>query len=456
MNRVAGRALAVWILILAFAVGTVFFLGEYFMEAEDWVMFSGSRHVYDGSSLGSGVITDQNGILLMDLSGDRQYAQSALVRRSTLHWVGDRLGNISAPILTEYSSEMVGYDPFNGVYSYGSNAGQMELTLYAQVQAAALEALGDRSGTVAVYNYKTGEILCAVSTPNYDPDDVPDIAGDETGLYDGVYMNRFTQSVYIPGSIFKIVTMAAALDALPDIRSQSFVCEGKYMAGFGDITCEQVHGTQALEDAFANSCNCAFAQIAQQLGEETLLRYIEQFAVLESVSFDGITTAAGSVELENVTEEELAWTAIGQHKDQINACAFLRFVGAIANGGMASEPYVVREISVGAKTTYEAETRRADRILSTTTAQLLQEYMNYNVDVKYGAENFRGLTVCAKSGTAEVGGGQRPNAMFAGFLTDEEYPLAFIVVVENGGYGSTTCIPILQAVLEACTQAMDG
>ncbi len=95
---------------------------------------------------------------------------------------------------------------------------------------------------VGVYNYKTGEILCAVSSPTYDPDHVPDIANDTSGDYDGVYVNRFTQSAYVPGSIFKVATAAAALAEIEDIQSQSFLCEGSYWVGGDEVVCEGVHG----------------------------------------------------------------------------------------------------------------------------------------------------------------------------------------------------------------------
>ena len=74
----------------------------------------------------------------------------------------------------------------------------------------------------------------------------------------------------------------------------------------------------------------------------------------------------------------------------------------------------------------------------------------------YGSDKFPGLTVCGKSGTSQLGGDQKSNAMFAGFVTDAEYPLAFIAVVENGGYGASTCIPVLSKVLAACKTEMDG
>ena len=96
------------------------------------------------------------------------------------------------------------------------------------------------------------------------------------------------------------------------------------------------------------------------------------------------------------------------------------------------------------------------QLMSQQTAERLQRYMRNNVETVYGAWNFPGLAVCAKSGTSQLGGGQTSNAMFAGFVMDERYPLAFICVVENGGYGASTCVPILSQILGACRVVLDG
>jgi hypothetical protein len=118
---------------------------------------------------------------------------------------------------------------------------------------------------------------------------VPQFTEDKGTEYEGLYVNRFTQASYIPGSIFKIVTLAAALEAIPDIQEQAFSCTGSYAIGNEEVTCEDPHWDQTLKDAFRNSCNCAFAQIALQLGAETLEKYVEKFGVIEQISFDGIT-----------------------------------------------------------------------------------------------------------------------------------------------------------------------
>lgn len=433
--------------------GLGFFLVEYFIKGGQWVLHAGSPHVYSGPNIGTGIVTDRDGVLLLDMSGSRTYGSLPELRKATLHWLGDRYGYISAPALPSYAEEMAGYNPLTGLYSY-SGGGQAALTLSAQVQMTALKALGDRKGTVAVYNYKTGEILCAVSTPNYDPDDVPDIEGDTSGVYEGVYMNRFTQSVYIPGSIFKVVTTAAALEEIPDIREQTFTCTGTYSYGVDAVTCEKSHGTVDFQTAMAQSCNCAYAQIVDQLGAETLEKYVKQYRVTKPVSFDGITTVSGNFEPSGAAVET-AWSGIGQHKDQINPCRFLTFMGAIANGGMSIEPHLVSKVTCGGAVTYEAKPEAAGRIMSEEIADELQAMMRNNVLEKYGEENFPGLTVCAKSGTGQVGGDQKSNAMFAGFVTDEEYPLAFIVAVEDAGYGRHVCVPILSEVLAACKEVMD-
>ncbi len=453
MNRVASRAFIVLIMVLGLLGGTVFFVAEYAMKSDDWVMSAGSPHVDEDTAISLGYVTDVHDQIIVELGAQRAYSSDLLVRRATLHWVGDRSGNIPSGIVTHYTKELLDYSKLTGTYHYGDTAGQLKLTLDADVQAAAQQAMGDYVGTVAVYNYVTGELVCAVTTPNFDPDDVPDIAGDTTGAYEGVYVNRFVRSKYVPGSIFKIVTLATALECIADVQQQKFACTGSYSVGNGQVTCENAHGTQTLKEAFCNSCNCAFGQLTLQLGKENMARYVEQFGVVEAISFDGLNAVAGNYDVSQAGSESFAWSGIGQHTDLVNPCAFLRFVGAVANDGVAMTPYVVDSVRVGSEQTYKAAPVRAGRIMSAATAQVLREYMSNNVTAKYGTWNFPGLSVCAKSGTGEVGGGKRPNAMFAGFLTDTDLPLAFIACVEDGGYGAQVCMPVLNTVLQACKEA---
>jgi len=457
MNKVVGRAKIMLALILILAVGTLFFVGEYLINAEKWVMFPGSPHVYNEKA-GRGLITDREGNLLLNTTNDRVYTENETLRKAIIHWLGDREGNISAPLLFHYANYVADFDLIGGVYNYGGIGGEVKLSLSAELQMVALEAMGGLKGTIAVYNYKTGEILCAVSTPTFDPDNPPGINNDTTGEYAGAYYNRFLKYAYVPGSIFKIVTAAAALESIPDIQQQTFTCNGEiiYNEAAGDkVTCTGTHGEISFQEALTYSCNCAFAQIADQLGGETLQRYVEQFKITDSLEFDGMTTIKGNVSASGEAPVLVAWSAIGQHKDMINPCRYLTFMGAIAGGGVGVEPHIVNEISGGSWVSYSAKPVSTGRLMSVETAKTLQKMMRANVENYYGNENFAGLTVCAKTGTAQVGGDKKPNATFCGFATDEEYPLAFVVMIEEGDSGRRTCIPILKEVLAACKALID-
>ena len=456
MNRVASRGAIAVLLALLLVAGLGFFVAEYVTNAADWVMFPGSPHVYSGGNIGCGVVVDRDSVLLLDMNGGRTYADSAALRKSTVHWLGDRYGSINAPALPSHAADLAGYDLLNGVYAYADAGGTAKLTLSSQVQMAALEAMEGKKGTVAVYNYRTGAILCAVTTPNYDPDNVPDVENDESGQYEGIYVNRFTQSVYTPGSIFKIVTLAAALEEFPDAQDMRFSCSGSVHLDGGEITCEGVHGDQSLKEAFRNSCNCAFAELALQIGAKKMEQYVAAFGLCDTITFDGIETTPGNYEAVDAAQIDVGWSGVGQHNDLVNPCAFLSFLGAVANGGEGTLPYVVENILVGNTRTYTAKTREGETAISKDTARIVTEYMRNNVENKYGDDYFPGLAVCAKTGTAEVGGGKKPNAMLAGFVADGNYPLAFIVCVEDGGYGAQVCLPIASRVLSACVEALEN
>jgi len=456
MNRVTKRTWLMGVFILILVLGMVFFLGEYALKAPKWVIFPGSPHVYNNANIGMGTMTDRSGEILLDITADRTYSSDETTRKSTLHWLGDRKGYINAAAVTNYAAEMSGFDLINGLYSADGSGGEMELTLSAQVQNAALKALNGRKGTVGVYNYKTGEILCAVTTPTYDPENVPNIEGDTSGAYEGVYVNRFIQSAYVPGSIFKVATTVAALDCVPGIEEMTFKCTGKLEYGTEAVTCMTWHGTQTLKRALANSCNCAFAQVSELIGKKNMVKYVEKFGITDSLSFDGITTAKGNYDVSEAAPVSFAWSCIGQYNDLVNPAQYMTFMGAIANGGAGAMPYLVARVQGGGEVTYEAETRKTEKMMSSEVAAVVAEYMRNNVSSIYGDWNFPGLQVCAKSGTSELGGSQRSNAMFAGFVRNEEYPLAFIVVVENGGFGGNTCVPVLSKVLAACKQVLDA
>ena len=249
----------------------------------------------------------------------------------------------------------------------------------------------------------------------------------------------------VPG----IVGMAAALEEIPDLADRTWTCSGSVQMGDETIICSGTHGEQDIASAFANSCNVAFAQIAQELGPGTLEKYTEQAGLTGSYSISGLPTAKGSFDFDNITDGQLGWAGVGQYHDQVNPAALMIYMGAIANGGKAAEPYLIlRTESALGLPSLPHFTTRTGTLISADTAAALADLMANNVTQTYGASRFPNMDICAKSGTAEVGEGQTPHAWFAGFLRGEETPYAFVVLVENGGGGSSVAGGVAAKVLD--------
>ena len=380
-----------------------------------------------------------------------EYADSRSLRRATLHAIGDPQNNISTGAKTAFRSRLVGFNPLTGTTTGGH---KLYLSIDSSLNETARDLLNGRKGSVAVYNYQTGQILCMVSSPDFDPSDPPTIT-DGDSRYDGVYMNRVLSSTFTPGSVFKVVTTAAAIEQLPDIFERSFTCTGSVKIGGDTITCPHAHGTMDFYSAFANSCNCVYAQLAVELGGETLERYARSAGLLESHDVSGIPTAAGSFDV-GADDSNVGWSGVGQYDDLLNPCSLMMLMGAIAGDGSAAEPSLIyQETSMNGLTLFDGSSSARSSIgWSADTCRTLQDMMANNVAKTYGQSQFGSLAVCAKSGTAEVGTGS-PHAWFAGFLNDSEHPLAFVVLVENGGGGASTAGPIAAKVLQQAVENFD-
>lgn len=276
-----------------------------------------------------------------------------------------------------------------------------------------------------------------VSAPSYDPLHVPEDL-ETNDRWKGAYLNRFLSSAFTPGSVYKTVTLAAALEDIPDLESRTWNCTGSVRLGEETIVCSGAHGEQKIGDAFANSCNAAFAQIAVELGADALRRHTEKAGLTGSYSVDGIPTARGSFRWENMTEGRLGWAGVGQDQDLVNPCALMVYMGAVANGGRAAEPYLILRTknALGIPSLPHIPSKTGT-LVSAAAAKKLTDMMAANVEKTYGTQRFSGMDLCAKSGTAEVGEGQTPHAWFAGFLRNENAPYAFVVLVENGGGGNS-------------------
>ena len=426
MKKITNRALSVLLIAALVIFGMGAYVLNYIDHGKEWALYF-SRSNSDST----GQLVDRNGIVLAYFSGEEnRFSPDAGIREANYHVTGDYWDRTGAGMLPRYWSKMQGFSLLTGTTK--SVDSTLMLSIDARLNSKIYESLGpERDGAMLLCNYKTGEILGLVSSPSTDPLD------SEAILRDGTYINRCLSASFIPGSIFKIVTAAAAIENIPDIYERSFYCEGEYKIAGVPITCIAEHYTQNFEQALSNSCNVAFAQIAVAVGQDTMIKYVQDYGLLSSHSIDGINTAAGSYPLDFVGDPELAWSGIGQSTDMVNPYAMLRLVCAIANGGTVVEPSMV------------ADTQHSSTFLvSPATADALTEMMRFTANEHYNAsELFPGMNICAKTGTAELGDGEA-HSWFVGFLQDEEHPYAFVTLVERGGFGITAAGGVTSEVLQ--------
>lgn len=440
MKRLRGRTLIALIPALLLAGGLILFCVQLVQKGNDWVGFFGSTY-YD-----AGVIYDKNGVKLYD-GQTGEYAENQATRISTLHLVGDR--NFGTSLRSVMASRLTGYNPITGT-TLGCH--DVTLTVDASLNEAAYHALAGRKGVVAIYNYLTGDVKCLLSSPSYDPMNPPsDI--NENSAYEGVYLNRFFSSTFPPGSTFKIVTTAAAIENKADLASFTYTCSGSLQVGEDTITCPYAHGKNMnIDQCLACSCNGAYAVLAMELGSDTLQKYMEQAGLLDSLTVCDIHTAKGNFGAADPGSAYLGWSGVGQYQDLVNPCTMLTFLGGIANRGVAVVPKLVDKETISGSVVPAAFPDGTDtyKIYSEQTCQRLKEMLRNNVTSYYGQDQFGSLPVCAKSGTAEVGGGQ-PHAWFVGFIDDVQTPLAFVVLVENGGSGASVAGSIAAKMLALAT-----
>lgn len=422
MKKVKRRATAALLIAALLVVGLAVYLVRLADDGGAWASY------FSGGTPG-GTILDRNGVVLYSSDEDGySFAEDWSTRVSCYHLLGDPNGNVRTGALRQFRDRLAGYS-----FVEGATSGKtISLSVDSTLNVAAYSALAGRSGAVMLMDYTTGEVLCMVSSPGDDPEN------PSSEPADGTYLNKCLSSSFTPGSVFKLVTLAAAIDNIPDLFERSLWCEGEMIVDGALLTCTGNHGSQTIEQALANSCNCAFGTLALELGPELMAEYAEKLGMTASLQLDGMDVLPGSFTKCEAGSVGLAWSGVGQYEDLVCPYAMLRYVSAIANGGSVYEPTLLGHGSLDRET----------ELLSAETAQRIAEMMNYNVQNAYGSWVFPGLDVSAKTGTAEVGDGTS-HAWMTGFLNDPAHPYAFVVILEHAGGGLANAGPVANAVLQA-------
>ena len=184
-----------------------------------------------------------------------------------------------------------------------------------------------------------------------------------------------------------------------------------------------------------NSCNCAFAKIAELLGTDALTKTAERIGFNNSglVISNKINCSKSKLDLSGAKLLDLGWAGIGQYTTLINPCQMLTAISSIANNGIAVSPYLVSQItSPSGKVMQSGEAQQLGQYFAETVSSELNVLLRSNVKNRYGDNLFPGMEMCGKTGTAEISDNKdiKPNGLFVGYSQREDMPFSIIVIVE--------------------------
>jgi peptidoglycan glycosyltransferase len=351
----------------------------------------------------------------------------------------------------------------------GSN---VRTTLEPKVQEAAAQGLAGRAGSVVALEPSTGKVLAMVTVPSFDTTKLlADGDAYRKTLKDGALLNRATSDAYVPGSTFKVLTAAAALDTgkyTPDTMvngASGQIFAGQPLANFNGEQFGQVTLTQAL----TQSINGAFGNIANDLGGRTLQEYMERFGFGSDPPLDypdDEMVASGLRRKGKLIPAysryvDLARTGIGQDKLGATPLQMAMVVSAVANDGKLMKPHLTDRIvdPDGRAETIQPELYK--QAIKASTAQQLRQMMGKVVDEGTGAQaNLgTGVQVGGKTGTAELGNPADGlnNLWFVGLAPLDDPKVAVAVIVENSpGQGGQVAAPIARSVIQAALDSGAG
>ncbi len=341
---------------------------------------------------------------------------------------------------------------FQGQKNIGDN---VVTTLDVDLQQTASEALSNNRGAVIVMEPDTGKILTMVSQPNFNANLVDEkwselISPDNTKAQ---LVNRATQGLYPPGSTFKILTVLEYMKENPDTwQNYVYNCSGTYQNGDYAIKCYHgtAHGAQNLIQAFANSCNGAFADIGMQINSNKFRELANQMLYNSALPYT-LPYNQSTFSLDGNSDDwQKLQTAIGQGKTQITPLHNLMIVSAVANGGTLMKPYMIDHVeNVGGQTVKKFLPSAYGSLMSASDAQFLTYLMTQVVEIGTGSA-LRGAsyTVAGKTGSAEFETGKETHSWFVGFAPADKPKVAICVLAEEAGSGGSVAAPIARKVLD--------
>ena len=362
----------------------------------------------------------------------------------------------------DYSSWQNALNSLAGITEPGNS---VQLTIDSRIQQAAEQALAGRKGAIVVLDPRTGAVLAWASAPAYDNTDIAAAmeAANASGGADTSMFDRATQALYSPGSTFKTVTLSSALENGVAALSSTYSSPGRMEIGGADVVSvnEQGHGTITLDRAFAVSSNTVFGQVAEQLGADRLVATAQAFGYGQNLGIDFSTAASIMPDPADMSTWELAWAGAGQPVGQghtpgpqTTVMQNAVIAAAIANNGIAMNPYVVGQILAPDGTVIKTTRERSlGQAVSSGTAEQVKEAMLDVVQNGSGsAAGIAGVKVAGKTGTAETNSAT-PNSTFIGFAPYGTPTLAVSLVLEETTENEATAAAVAGQVLRAALAA---
>ncbi|HHV30103.1 peptidoglycan D,D-transpeptidase FtsI family protein [Acetivibrio mesophilus] len=410
-----------------------------------------------------GNIYDRNGVLLAysKLEGEEQeriYPYGALYSQ-VIGYSSKVYGK--SQIEAAYNNELLGIDDLSQVFGMvsGSNyptrkGNNLYLTIDHKLQALGGELLNGRKGAVVAMDPKTGEILALVSSPNFDPGakKLEENWQSMVESEDAPFLCRAAQGLYAPGSTFKILITAAAIEN--GMENEVFEDNGSIIIDEREIRNSEskAYGKIDLKKALALSSNVVYAHLGTELGMGSFMDITNRTGFEKEIPFD-IPMSKSRFPYESMDKTDLAEAAIGQGKVLVTPLHMAMITSGVANGGIMMEPVLVKSIAhAEGKSNKELKADKLGRIMESDVAEKIRVMMQEVVASGTGHNAaIKGISVAGKTGTAEnelsVKKKAKEHSWFVGFAPAEDPKIAVAVIVEYGGSGSEAAVPIAKRIM---------
>lgn len=358
----------------------------------------------------------------------------------------------------DYSSWQNALNSLAGISEPGNS---VQLTIDSRIQRAAEQALAGRVGAIVALDPRSGAVLAWASAPTFDNTNIQAAieAANASGGADTSMYDRATLALYTPGSTFKVLTLASALENGLATLDTTYDSPGRMEIGGADVVSigERGHGKISLAKAFALSSNTVFGQVADGLGAEKLVATARAFGYGQQLGLDFTTAASVMPNPEEMTEWELAWAGAGQpvgqgHTPGPQATVMQNALMAatIANNGIAMNPYVVSQILAPDGTVLKTTRGHSlgQAVGSGTAEQVKQAMLDVVQSGTGSAAAIAGVKVAGKTGTAETNNANA-NSTFVGFAPYDTPTVAIAVVIEQNAKGEQSAAAVGGQVLRA-------